>query len=1056
MGRFAIEDNWQTTTGTTANNTSHAGDSSTTTTRINLDHVVVNQRRPTQNANSNNSNAMMIVGMPSFLTLLLTTAVVLHPTCDAWAGTATRRSTYYSSSTTIFPSTTTATALNHPVLFGTTTTSTTQQQQQQQQRRKAATAMTMDLRMQDNGGAAANSIRMLLDHSRFPSSLLTTTSQLVQSRPVDDTLLDSKSSIPKKTYGVLGFDVFQSPVGLSNVNLETWNNADAGDIGFQAMNARLAHGNIKDNNSNATTITTTTATTTTIRQEDNGLEILSKGQILAFKVPELKEACAKRGLLKMGNKADLQDRLLDWSAAQQQKQKQRKQQPPKDFVAEWFDDEDDDDDEMLLDEDEYSIRSNEMEASAKSPNSLEEWSRTVDLESLRKKRREIHRLKRQGSIPPASKKQQEEQQQRLRNRHADSSLSSSKEYLQKLKKTLETPSSQYSSNVRAKEIYMASKHADQAGDRETSIQLLQTLLTVTPNDGRVYRRLARIYNEQGETIKARSVLQTGLQKQPENPWLWHGLAQLLDHNNHGGSNDSKMRIKRAYQKAIQLDPTFAHSYHALGTFEHSEGNIAQAMRILKQGIKYCPTNHQLYHALGDIYRGARLLDDAERSYYRSLEHGSPINYCFAFSALAAVAFEKEEINNARKWLRKSIRLNNGRHAQGWVSLAQLEESQGNIDVARSICVQAITQYEAQLIESGKRYRAKYQGGSTRMRENDEIPGQSKSSFLVFDGMEIMDFESLMQQAVPRYRSGDRFLKVFRNWARFEQRHGTAANVDAVFSRALAAFPMAIELPLTWAKYHASNGNYDQARSLFTEACDVEHRNQIQAFQELAEFEISKGDYKSASKILYKGANVIASSEDGGLSHWKDLAKLYTLWAVCEWHNGNLPRAEVLFDQAMRQTNQGEEGAELRSFILYCMARFDCSRRKYILAQHCIGVCMKENAMPLGKSQVWKLWATIASAMKNTRLRDECLRHAEVSMKREHDEHPLLGPVNSETGGYRLGAERNFFRREPWQIELFGFDATKNSRSDFYSRVEFPSSMRIPVENRIEIEESCHC
>ncbi|CAJ1941844.1 unnamed protein product [Cylindrotheca closterium] len=280
-----------------------------------------------------------------------------------------------------------------------------------------------------------------------------------------------------------------SAVGRSNVNLETWNNVDAGDIGFQAMNARLAHGNIKDNNNNATTTTTTTTTTrTTIRQEDNGLKILPKGQILASKVPELKEACAKRGLLKMGNKADLQDRLLDWSAAQQQKQKQRKQQPPKDFVAEWFDDEDDDDDEMLLDEDEYSIRSNEMEASAKSPNSLEEWSRTVDLESLRKKRREIHRLKRQGSIPPASKKQQEEQQQRLRNRHADLSLSSSKEYLQNLKKTLETPSSQYSSNVRAKEIYMVSKHVDQAGDQETSIQLLQTLLTVTPNDGRVYCR----------------------------------------------------------------------------------------------------------------------------------------------------------------------------------------------------------------------------------------------------------------------------------------------------------------------------------------------------------------------------------------------------------------------------------------------------------------------------------------------------------------------------------------------------------------------------------------
>ncbi|KAL3938489.1 MAG: hypothetical protein SGBAC_006605 [Bacillariaceae sp.] len=809
------------------------------------------------------------------------------------------------------------------------------------------------------------------------------------------------------------------------------------------MNARLAFNSTIRSSQEQAAATTTTTTTAGSVLEEKLPWIPSKSQISALKVTELKDACAERGLVKMGNKADLQDRLLEW-ATQQKQQKEK----TSDFVSDWFHDYDDDEEQTMEEEEEEQNKRNKIQA--KSPNSLEEWSRTVDLESLRKKRSEIHRLKRQGSVPPAKKKQQEERNLR-RKEHAGAS--SAKEYLQKLQKTLETPSSQYSSNVRAKEIYMASKHADQAGDRETSIQLLLTLLTVTPNDGRVYRRLARMYNEQGETNKARSVLQTGLQKQPDNPWLWHGLAQLLDHH---GSEDAKTRVRRSYQKAIQLDPTFAHSYHALGTFEHTEGNIAQAMKILKQGIKYCPTNHRLHHALGDIYRGARLFDDAERSYHRSLEHGSQINYCFAYSALAAVAFEKNEINNARKWLRKSVQLNNGRHAQGWVSLPQLEESQGNIDAARSICIEAVTQYEAGLIESGKRYRQKYHGESMRMLES----GASKRprSLVSFNdaGEEAMDFELLMQQTVPRYRSGDRFLKVFRNWARFEQKHGTPENVDAVFSRASAAFPLAIELTLNWAKYHASNGNYDQARSLYTDACGMEHRNRIKGFLELAEFEISLGDYESASKTIFQGAEVIARSEDGGLSNWRDLAKLYVLWAVCEWHNGNLPRAEVLFDYALRQTNPGEEGAELRSFILYSMAYFEFSRGKHILAHHCIGVCMKENAMPLGKSYVWELWAQVASAMKNRRLEKECRHHLAVSMKREHDEHPLFSPVNSDTGRLRLGAERNLFRREPWQIELFGFDSAKDTRSDFYSRVEFPPLVAIPMENQIELEESYRC
>ena len=87
----------------------------------------------------------------------------------------------------------------------------------------------------------------------------------------------------------------------------------------------------------------------------------------------------------------------------------------------------------------------------------------------------------------------------------------------------------------------------------------------------------------------------------------------------------------------------------------------------------------------------------------------------------------------------------------------------------------------------------------------------------------MDFDSLMQQTVPKYRSGDRFLKVFRNWTRFEQKHGTAENVDAVYTRASAAFPLAIEVTLSWAKYHASNGNYEEATSLYMNACKMDHQ-----------------------------------------------------------------------------------------------------------------------------------------------------------------------------------------------------------------------------------------
>ena len=81
-----------------------------------------------------------------------------------------------------------------------------------------------------------------------------------------------------------------------------------------------------------------------------------------------------------------------------------------------------------------------------------------------------------------------------------------------------SPSSPYASNKEVKELYDASKKADQLGEPVLAIQLLESLLEVTPNDARIYRRLSRMYREQGDLNLARSTLQNGLRKLPKNPW----------------------------------------------------------------------------------------------------------------------------------------------------------------------------------------------------------------------------------------------------------------------------------------------------------------------------------------------------------------------------------------------------------------------------------------------------------------------------------------------------------------------------------------------------------
>eukprot|EP00980_Cylindrotheca_fusiformis_P003655 scaffold818_cov136-Cylindrotheca_fusiformis.AAC.21 len=834
------------------------------------------------------------------------------------------------------------------------------------------------------------SVTMLLDNERFPYAISPTPSSLNRRRVAAGDPAD------KERDGVLGFDIFSTPASRSKVDLETWN-AGNSDATSNSSNSGLVW------NSNAQKDIPTSSSPRLSTLPAWFPWIPTKSQIGSLKVNELKEACGQRGLLK--------DRLWRWTMEQQQEHQAK---ITGEFLTNWFEG------DMTSEDTWDSMDSGET----KSPNSLEEWSRTVDLDDLREKRREIHRQKRQGRPSPKKKSAKPVQTQ--------------KEYLQELSKVLEAPSSPYSSNVKSKELYVASKKADQMGDRKTAIHLLHTLLEVTPSDGRVYRRLSRMYCEQGNVDQARSIMHKGIRRQPDNPWLWHGLAKL--EHTHGGSKD---KVRRLYQRAIQVDPAFAHSYHALGTFEHTEGNIAEAMKILKKGIEFCPTNHRLHHALGDLYRGAKLLEDAERSYRRSLEHGTPVNYCFAYSALACVAYERDQIANARKWLRRSIQLNNGRHARGWVSLAQLEESQGNIEEARSVCANANAQYERGLLEMGQRYQK--QPKKQRIKGGDDEGAVSHPS-------NPLAIKNLLLKSVPKYRSGDKFLSVYLNWIRLEERYGTFESVDEVYARASVAFPFALKLTMSWANYHAKMHNFDRARSLYVDACNKASSRHAEPFRAFAELEMSAGNYGLARKILFRGAQDASKSADGGLHSRRGLAELFHTWAVCEWYLGNLPRSEVLFDHALCLTDSGEPGCKLRSFILYSIARLEFYQGEYLLAQHCVGLCMKENAMPGGKSLVWELWADVALAMGNSRLEDECRRHARYDRKKDNiGSSSFLDSALEDSGRSLSGIDRFSFRQDPWQVKLFGIERTKNSDAgDFYTKVKFPSRVLTTSERSMQI------
>jgi tetratricopeptide (TPR) repeat protein len=253
--------------------------------------------------------------------------------------------------------------------------------------------------------------------------------------------------------------------------------------------------------------------------------------------------------------------------------------------------------------------------------------------------------------------------------------------------------------------------------------------------------------------------------------------------------------------AMEKNPSFSNPYHALGTLEHSHGNIKSALAVIKMGLKYNPTNHRLHHALGDIYLDAQMLDMAEDSYLASLQNVErEWGKSFAYTSLSFIAYAKGDIEECRALLRQSLDINGGMHAQGVIALAQLEESEGNINDARKVYRDSISKYERRRLRRSSIHRE----SSQLEREVDPFD----SSFLV---------NRLENQHSGSY-AGDKWINVFRSWARMEEIHGNYETAHIVFSRAVRLFPESTVLLTEWAKLQEEHNRDDKAKLIFEAAC----------------------------------------------------------------------------------------------------------------------------------------------------------------------------------------------------------------------------------------------
>lgn len=695
----------------------------------------------------------------------------------------------------------------------------------------------------------------------------------------------------------------------------------------------------------------------------------SRTQILSLNLSNLRRACQERGLSAKGSNLDVQNSLIEWTQEQHKIKVNSRSQ-------------------FNLEPDYYSVLhdNNRLQYPMNSniTGSIMDY-RVVPFEDSTKSRNR-NRLDRQAEkqfyeIFPSSSSQSNL-----------TSSSSSTEYLQKLTQTFQ--SSPYSKS-QLQTMYNSAKEADQRGDITASKTLLLQLLSLTPHDGRILRRLSRLEQSKGDMQQARSYLLQGL-KIPDpstQGYFYHALGVME-------VQQANFKQARTYfTKALELQPTFPNTYHAWSRMEYSQGNIKLAVRLLKKGLFYTKTNHRLYHELGNLYREAGLYQKSEECLQKGIDlmkkdpnRNFPLS--FLYTSMSYVYYEMHGYDEAKLWLEKALSINN-LHAQGWLALAQLEESEGNIKLAEETYIKATSFYES-FMERKKRQNK---------NRNNKVSG------------------------------GDRWSTVYLSWGRMERNELKRVEM---YQRALRYFPNQLAVWMELIKVVSTKkGNFKMTKQLFELACAKVGKRNVEPYQHYAEYEISLSNLERARSIYLQGAQVVCNNNNNSDEEMLDrsLSKFFHSWAKLEIRLHNFKIANQLLDKSLQvlpiiaNDNNTIIGSLAKGDIFMTMAKMEYKRENYYMAQHCICQSLlqvqsldeeyedDEHAIKLAV-QLWRLWSDIAYRMRNEKLERDCWEQVCIKEGRNDDRNSITANSVASRKTVLNRQMKKILGKAPWYRKLF--------------------------------------
>lgn len=327
-------------------------------------------------------------------------------------------------------------------------------------------------------------------------------------------------------------------------------------------------------------------------------------------------------------------------------------------------------------------------------------------------------------------------------------------------------------------------------DKDAAV-LLQRLTVLTPENGRVWMKLANVYRKWRDHKAGERTLRRAIGACPTNPLLRQALADLCR------ERKRYAEARSHYREAMKLDFALSSVYDSWGRMEALLGNSAAAAALYERGLKVAPSA-RLCHALGVLLDRQGAAEQARAVLRRGLQLPREDHNPQLLHALAMVEVRAGHTGVARK-LFTAVLDHHPRFTLAYLSLGQLEERLGNLQAARR----------------------HYEAGAITPQRGGQLGA----------------------------------VQLWQSWARIEQRLERPAAALATYKRATQLYKDDAQLLVGWAKLEGEHGDVGAGRALFARAISSVAARSPYAFQCAAALEIRSGDVEAARALYTQGAAV---------------------------------------------------------------------------------------------------------------------------------------------------------------------------------------------------------